>query len=279
MHINTVRPLEGRVAWVTGSSRGLGRAIATYLAEIGAKVAIHGTSPTSTRAFNEADSLQTVADQISADCGAEVLCVTGDLSDPLTVQHCVEAIRARFGQIDILVNNAGGDIGAAGTGAPNAGKPAINDAVDIAYDDMLTVLNRNLMTCMLCSQAVAPEMRTRRAGRIINIGSIAGTAGVPQSAIYATAKAAVHEYTRCLALHLRPYNVTANVVAPGDTVTQRFVHSRVIDEAKVLTGGTLERYGQPIEVARAVAFLAGEEAAFISGQVLRVDGATQTWPA
>jgi 3-oxoacyl-[acyl-carrier protein] reductase len=97
--------------------------------------------------------------------------------------------------------------------------------------------------------------------------------------IYATAKAAVHEYSRCLALQLRAYNVNVNVVAPGDIVTERWKASRTYEEKRMVTGGTLERYGRPEEIASVVEFLSSDEASYISGQVLRVDGCVQTWPA
>mgnify|MGYP002834246014 FL=1 len=108
--------LDGKVAWVTGSSRGIGRVVAAHLAELGAKVAVHGTTPTSSRQLNEADSLEAVAQAIADETGSEVMAVHGDLTDESVVAQNVADIRGRFGKIDILVNNAGGDIGTAGAG-------------------------------------------------------------------------------------------------------------------------------------------------------------------
>jgi len=272
------KKLSGKVAWVTGSSRGLGRGIAAHLAELGAAVAVHGTSPTSTRAFDEADSLAAVAQEIADQSGSPTMAVWGDLTDVERVQTIVGQIRAKFGQIDVLVNCAGGDVGAKGVVAPNAGKPVGNDAVHISLQDIRTVLDRNIMTCILCCREVAPGMMERKEGSIVNIGSIAGLNGNISEAIYSTAKAAVHEYSRCLAALLRPYNVAVNVVAPGPTVTPRFLASRPVEDEMMVQEGTLVRYGWPIEVARAVAFFAANDA-FISGQVLRVDGGRQIWPA
>jgi len=269
---SAARHLSGKVAFVTGSSRGIGQAIADHLASCGASVAVHGTTPFSTRTFNEGESLEAVAATIADRNNVQTMAVHGDLTDPQEVSRIVAEIRNRFGRIDILVNNAGGDVGSAGLNAPNAGKPPHNDAVFIALEDIRKVLDRNLMTCILVCREVVPEMMDRRTGRIVNIGSIAGGIGLATSSIYATAKAAVHEYTRCLAVQLRPYNVTANVIAPGDTLTPRFAHSRPIDEKMTVEDGTLVRYGRPIEIARAVEFLVSNSASYITGQILRVDG-------
>ncbi len=271
--------LAGKVAWVTGSSRGIGYAIATHLANAGANVVIHGSSPDSPRTFNEGESLQAVAQGIERQYRVICLPVYGDLTQEGTVRDVVEQIHHELNQIDILVNCAGGDIGAKGLQAPLAGKPEKNDAIFIAFEDIRTVLDRNLLTCILCCRAVAPEMMARKSGKIVNIGSIAGLTGREYSVIYATAKAAVHAYSRCLAVQLRPYDVNVNVVAPGDIVTERWKASRSYDQQKAVIGNTLDRYGQPEEVAQVVEFLVSQQAGYISGQVLRVDGCCQPWPA
>lgn len=271
--------LEGRVAWVTGSSRGIGRVVASHLANLGAKVAIHGTTPVSTRAFDEADSLAQVAEEIASENNAEVLAVHGDLTDPSTVASNFEEICGKFGQVDILINNAGGDIGSTGTSGPNAGKPLTNDAVEVSLEDVRTILERNLMTCILVSKTVAPGMMERQCGWVVTIGSIAGLTGHRSEVVYGTAKAAVHEYTRCLAAQLRPYGVYANVIAPGEIITPRFVASRATSDDRKVESGPLTRYGWPMEVAKAVEFFVTADSSYVSGQVLRVDGGAQLWPA
>ncbi|MFN8637338.1 MAG: SDR family oxidoreductase [Chloroflexota bacterium] len=273
------QPLAGKVAWVTGSSRGLGRVIATHLGTLGAALVVHGTTPTSTRAFGEGDSLASVAESIAEESGAEVQMVYGDLTDPAAVDRITREITARFGQVDILVNNAGGDIGAGGTMSPTGGKPDPNDAVFIPLEDVRAVIDRNLLSCILACKAVVPAMMERRRGWVVNFGSNGGLAGHASGAIYATAKAAVHEYTRCLAAQLRPYNIPVNCISPGGTVTPRFLATRQADPARLEATDTLERYADPIETARAVAFLVSDPGPFISGQVIRVDGGSQLWPS
>ena len=273
------KKFKGKVAWVTGSSRGIGRNIVEHLASQGADMAVHGTRSDSPKSFNEGESLEAIAEEIKSKYGVRAIAVAGDLTDEGVVKNIVKEIGSQLGPIDILVNCAGGDIGSRGVKAPMAGKPEHNDAVLISVEDIRTVMDRNLMTCILCSREVAREMMDRKSGKIVTIGSIAGLCGRGESVIYATAKAAVHEYSRCLAMQLRPYNVAVNVVAPGETVTQRFLASREIEDGKMVTDGTLERYGWPIEVSRTVEFLASDAASYITGQVLRVDGGKQAWPS
>ncbi len=275
----TDQPFHEKVVWVTGSSRGIGRVIAAHMASLGASVVVHGTGPYSSRAFNEAESLEAVAQAISAEYGTTVLPVHGDLTDEKTVRALAGEIRSRFGRIDILVNSAGGDIGTAGTFGPRGGKPANNDALFIPLEDLRTVLERNLMTCILVCREVAPEMIPRKSGSIVNIGSVDGLWGQEKSAIYATAKAAVHEYTRCLALLLKPHNVRVNAIAPGEVMTPRWKASRSYDPRMAVEEGTLNRYGRPVEIARVVEFLVSDAASYITGQVIRADGGTQCWPA
>lgn len=271
------KPLAGQVAWVTGSSRGLGRVMAAKLCRLGAAVAIHGTRSDSPRSFGEGESMEQVARDVAVEAGGIAMPIWGDVTDETAVKEMAAAVQERLGPIDILVTNAGGDIGAGGTGVGRGGRPNPDDCIGIPLPDIRAVLDRNLLSCILCCRAVAPGMMKRKHGRIITIGSIAGAFGRDDGAIYAVAKAAVHEYTRCLAVQLRPYNVPVNCVAPGGTVTNRFLVIHKIDQEKLIEEGTLDRYGRPQEIASVVAFLATEEGRFISGQVIRVDGGSQCW--
>jgi len=279
MNSSEIKTLNNKVAWITGSSRGIGKAIAEHFASKGAQVVIHGSRPDSPKVFQEGESLQANAGGIEKNYDTSCIAVTGDLTNETVVQNIVSEIHEKMGQIDILVNCAGGDIGSKGVQAGMAGKPDGNDALLISLEDIKTVMDRNFLTCVLCCKAVVPEMMKRKNGKIINIGSIAALTGISGSTIYASAKAAVHEYSRCLAVQLRPYDITVNVVAPGDTVTERFLASRVTEDARKVQSGTLDRYGWPVEIAAAVEFLASDASSFISGEVIRVDGGSQCWPS
>jgi 3-oxoacyl-[acyl-carrier protein] reductase len=277
--MNAEKPLAGRVVWITGSSRGLGRVTATRLCSLGARVVVHGTKFDSPRSFGEGESMEQVARDIAAEADGTTMPIWGDVTDEGEVHRMGASIRERFGRIDVLVTNAGGDIGAQGTDIGRGGRPSPDDCLGIPLADIRAVIDRNLLSCILCCREAAPEMMQRKKGCIITIGSIAGTFGRDDGAMYAVAKAAVHEYTRCLATQLRPFNVPVNCVAPGGTVTNRFLVIHEIEQEKLVEEGTLVRYGRPREGADVVAFLASEAGRFISGQVIRVDGGSQCWPA
>jgi 3-oxoacyl-[acyl-carrier protein] reductase len=253
--------------------------MATHLGRLGAAVVVHGTTETSARAFGEGESLAQVARDVARDSGARVLAVPADLTDPAQVAAAAARIRAELGRIDVLVNNAGGDIGRAGALGEGGGRPARNDCLGISVEDVRAVIDRNLLSCILVCREVAPEMMARRAGRIVNVGSVAGLSGRAEGAIYGAAKAAVHHYTRCLAVQLRPYDVPVNCIAPGGTLSPRFLATGQARPAVLEKAGTLEGYGRPEDIAHALEFFVTGAGAHVSGQVLRVDGGDQAFPA
>ena len=267
------RFLDGKVALVTGAGRGLGRAFAERLAARGCAVGVHGMREHGPAEYGEGTTLSDTAAEIGRQSRVKTIRVLGDLTRSEDVVRAVETVTRELGPIDILVHNAGGDIAAAG------GKPNPNDAVFVKEIDVRAVLDRNLLTTIFICQQVARGMMERRSGRIVTLSSIAAYAGIEQSAIYSTAKAAVVQYTRCLAAELRAYNVTVNSIAPGDTRTGRFLNTRKVDEKRLATAGTLDRIAVVDEVARVVEFFAGPLGEFVTGQVLRVDGGSQLWPA
>jgi 3-oxoacyl-[acyl-carrier protein] reductase len=256
--------LDGRVVVVTGSSRGLGRAYALHLAAAGADVAVHDVSRDKPAEFGEGQDISETVQAIQA-LGRRSIAVLGDLTDPATVHRIFAEVEEALGPIDVLVNNAGGDIAARGGRRPDP-----NDCVYIHPDDVRAVVERNLYTTIFCCREVAPRMMARRRGKIINVSSMAGVLPVTEGAVYASAKAAIAMYTKCLALQLRPYDVNVNAIAPGATYTARFAATRTVPSQEGKS--RLERVAQPEDLAKVVEFLAGPASDHISGQVICVSG-------
>jgi 3-oxoacyl-[acyl-carrier protein] reductase len=267
------RLLEGKVALVTGAGRGLGRAFAEHLASLGCNIAVHGMREQGPSEYGGTHTLSDVAREIAETHRVGTVKVLGDLTRPEEVDRVVREASARLGPIDFVVHNAGGDIAAQG------GKPDPNDVVHIKAEDVRAVIDRNLLSTIFVCQRVARDMMQLRSGRIITIGSVAAFKGRTNASIYATAKAGAMHFTRCLADQMRPYDVTVNCIAPGDTRTERFLATRMVDPVRMAEGGTLDRIATVDEVARVVEFFAGPMGAFVSGQVIRVDGGGQAWPA
>jgi 3-oxoacyl-[acyl-carrier protein] reductase len=268
----TAPDLKGEVALVTGSGRGLGRAIAEALARGGADVAIHDLSEESPARYGESGGLSDVVRRIEQ-YQVRAAGVTGDVSDEMSVRKLVASAEVRLGPLTILVNCAGGDIGAKGS------KPEPNNALEVPIEDVHAIIDRNLIGTMLMCRAVCPGMAQRGRGAVINIGSVAGHYGGSPEVAYACAKAAVLHYTRCLAFEMRNLGVRVNAVSPGPTMTARFLATRPTDAHMMQQNGpSLSRYATTDEIADAIVFLASSQSRFVSGQVLRVDGGAGLYP-
>jgi NAD(P)-dependent dehydrogenase (short-subunit alcohol dehydrogenase family) len=266
------KELAGKIAFVTGSGRGLGNTMALRLAELGAHVAVHDLSQTETAKYGEAATLADVVKSIEAH-GVKSVAVTGNIGDPAAVAKMKQTIESTLGEVEILVNCAGGDIGASG------GKPNPNTALGISFEDIKVLTDNNLIGTMLVCQAFVPAMVKKGTGSVVNIASAAAHLGCSPEAVYSTLKAAVVHYTRCLAKELLHEGVRINAVSPGPTKTARFQATRTVDPVKMdAARKSLDRYAEPSEIADAVAFLAGPRAKFINGQVIRVDGGITLFP-
>lgn len=260
------KDLAGKIAFVTGSGRGLGHAMARKLAGRGADLVLHDLSWDATGKYGEASDLGEVIKEFEA-LGTRTMGVTGNIGDRDAVAKMRAEIEVKFGDVEILVNCAGGDIGASGN------KPDPNTILGITYEDLLTLTNNNLIGTMLVTQAFVPQMVQRQHGVVVNIASVAAHVGVSNGGIYATLKAAVVHYTRCLADEVQKDGVRVNAVSPGPAKTARFQATRTVDPDKMNSNKvSMDRYAEPEEIADAVSFLCGPEAKFMHGQVLRVDG-------
>ena len=239
--------MAGQTALVTGASRGIGRAVALELASAGATVAVNYAS--------SATAAEEVVAQIIA-TGGSAYALKADVSQEEQVEQLMGTVLERSGSLDVLVNNAG----------------ITRDGLlmRMKTDDWQAVLDLNLSGVFLCTRAITRTMLKQKRGRIINITSVVGLMGNAGQANYAAAKAGVIGFTRSTARELASRGITVNAVAPGFIATDM---TKDLKADELLNAIPLGRYGQPEEVAGAVRFLAADPtAAYITGQVLQVDG-------
>ena len=240
--------LADKVAIITGSSRGIGKAAAIALASEGAKVVVNYAS--------SSGAAESVVKEIE-EMGGEAIALKADVSKADQVDELIKTTMDKFGRIDVLVNNAG----------------IARDTLLLRMkpEDWQAVIDLNLTGVFLCTRAVSKIMLKQRSGRIVNISSVSGLMGNPGQANYSAAKAGVIGFTKTVAKELAPRGVTANVVAPGFIATDMTEDLKNTEE--ILKYIPLARYGQPEEVAGLIRFLAADPAAaYITGQVMNVDG-------
>jgi 3-oxoacyl-[acyl-carrier protein] reductase len=244
--------VRGKVAWVTGSSRGIGAAIAALFASHGAKVAVHG---------RDVNQLERVRSGI-AQAGGQAIQVSGDLTQLSVVETMRRRIEDDLGPIDILVANAGGSFTPPGP---------IEETTEEGWR---ASVDSNLTATFLTIKSVLPGMKARKRGSIVTMSSSAGRRAHPRSPIpYAAAKAAVEILTQSVAAQAGPYGIRANCIAPETILTERN-QARIPEDvqAQLVEAHPIRRLGTPEDVARAALFLASEDAAWITGVILDVAG-------
>ncbi|KGR80389.1 3-oxoacyl-[acyl-carrier-protein] reductase [Ureibacillus manganicus] len=241
--------LDGKVAVVTGASRGIGRAIALSLAKEGAKVVVNYSG--------SEQKAQQVVDEINS-MGTQAIAIQANISEVESVTNLMDSAIKQFGSIDILVNNAG--------------ITRDNLIMRMKEDEWDDVINTNLKGVFLCTKAVTRQMMKQRAGRIINISSIVGVMGNAGQANYVAAKAGVIGLTKTTARELASRNILVNAIAPGFITTE--MTDALPEEMKnaMLSQIPLAKLGQPEDIAKAVVFLASDDASYMTGQTLHIDG-------